>query len=509
MLLEANNIHKDFGEVTVLREIDLTLKEGEVLGLIGENGAGKSTLMNIVSGLLLPTKGELYLDGQPFRPQSPREAQAAGIAFIHQELNLFPNLSVAENLLLHNFPQKNWFGLRFLDQKKVAMRAKQLLDQVGLDVSPNTPLERLGPAQRQLVEIAKALSSQPRIIIFDEPTTSLTRHEVQSLFRLIRQLQSEGMAMIYISHNLEDVMHLADTIVVLRDGERVAQYDRPSGYQLSEMVSRMVDRDMDQFFPDRASPTTETEVLLRVAHLRAGQRVQDVSFAIRKEEVLGFYGLVGAGRSETVRLIYGLDTLESGTIHWKGQAVSRLTPRGWIRQKVGFLTEDRREEGLLLAQSIEKNIRLAGLPAFANGFFRTLNFPAARSAAARQAEATRVKYSSLTGQPVATLSGGNQQKVVLAKWLMTQPELLILDEPTKGIDIGAKHEIYTLINQLVTQGAGVLLISSEIEELMGLCDRILVMSQGRITAEFSRDTFHRPAILEAALHANAPENQRP
>ena len=509
MLLECNDIHKSFGEVAVLRGISFALAKGQVLGLVGENGAGKSTLMNILSGLIPPTQGTLTLDGQPFQPLLPRAAQEAGIAFIHQELNLFPNLSVAENLLLQRLPQKswfgqNWFGLRLLDRKEAATQARQLLDQVGLAIAPDTPLERLGPAQQQLVEVAKALGSQPRIIIFDEPTTSLTRHEVQNLFRLIQHLQSEGMAMIYISHNLEDVMHLADTIAVLRDGELVAHYPQRSAFKRSAIVSQMVGRDVHQLFPERP-PRAPKEPLLRVAHLQAGQRVQDVSFVVRKEEVLGFYGLVGAGRSETIRMIYGLDDYSTGDVFWKSQPINRPTPRHWIAQGVGFLTEDRREEGLLLAQSIEKNVRLASLPKFASGLLRTLNFSAARTAATQQAQATRIKHHSLTQQPVATLSGGNQQKVVLSKWLMTQPELLILDEPTKGIDIGAKHEIYLLIHQLVAEGAGVLLISSEIEELMGMCDRILVMSQGQITAEYARDAFDRSAILEAALHGSMIE----
>ena len=501
MLLKCHDIHKSFGEVTVLKDISLALAKGQILGLVGENGAGKSTLMNILSGLIPPTQGTLTLDGQPFRPASPRAAQEAGIAFIHQELNLFPNLSVAENLLLQHLPQKKWLGLRFLNRKKAATQARQLLDQVGLDVAPDTPVERLGPAQQQLVEVAKALGSQPRIIIFDEPTTSLTRHEVQNLFRLIQRLQSEGMAMIYISHNLEDVMHLADTIAVLRDGALVEQYPQRSAYQRSAIVSKMVGRSVDQLFPER-SPRVPQEPLLRVEHLRAGQRVRDVSFVVKKGEVLGFYGLVGAGRSETIRMIYGLDDYESGDIYWKDQPLSSATPRRWIEEGVGFLTEDRREEGLLLAQSIEKNVRLASLPKFVGGLFHTLNFSAARTAAAQQAQATRIKHHNLTHQPVTTLSGGNQQKVVLSKWLMTQPELLILDEPTKGIDIGAKHEIYVLIHRLVDEGAGVLLISSEIEELMGMCDRILVMSQGQITAEYARDAFDRSAILEAALHGS-------
>ncbi len=499
MLLTATNIHKRFGEATVLRGVEFSLEAGQILGLIGENGAGKSTLMNIISGLLPPSQGELRLDDQPFLPSSPREAQAAGIAFIHQELNLFPNLSVAENLLLSHLPQTNWLGLRVLNRRQATAQAQQLLAQVGLDVSPNQPLEQLSPAQQQLVEVAKALGSEPRVIIFDEPTTALTQHEREHLFALMRRMRGKGMAMIYISHNLEEVMDLSDDIMVLRDGERVAHYRRSAGYELASLVNHMVGRTVDQFFPARTAPPSD-EVLLEVSGLRAGERVRDVSFIVRRREVLGFYGLVGAGRTEMARLLYGLDPAEGGQIRWKGQTVRGPTPRYWIEQQVGFLTEDRREEGLLMPQNIDSNVRLAGLPRFARRMLGSISFSRLRAEAAQQADATRVKHHSLTQQPVRTLSGGNQQKVVLAKWLMIQPALLILDEPTKGIDVGAKHEIYTLINQRVAEGMGVLFISSELEELMGLCDRIVVMSQGHITAEFNGREFDRSAMLGAALH---------
>ncbi len=498
MLLRFENIHKSFGEVEVLRGIDLELPAGSILGLIGENGAGKSTLMNLLGGLFPPSSGSIVLNNAAYTPTTPQDALDAGVAFIHQELNLFPNLTVTENLLLSSYPSRKLLGLRVLDRRRARELAFRYLEEVGLDVSPDLPVSRLTTAQRQLVEIAKALSADPRIIIFDEPTTSLTRHEVASLFVLIRELQAQGRAMIYISHNLEDVTALADRIAVLRDGRLVATESRDRGYTIPDLVSKMVGRSLDQFFPERQR-NVGTQSLLRVADLSAGKRVRGVSFAVREREILGFYGLVGAGRSEIARLIYGLDDAETGRVSWRGEQLHKLSPREWIGRGVGFLTESRREEGLLLERGIVDNIQLAHLSDYSRGPFGRLDFSAASTDARAQATATRVRYHN-ESQPVATLSGGNQQKVVLGKWLLTEPDLLILDEPTKGIDIGAKHEIYRLINDLVTSGSSILLISSEIEELIGMCDRILVISEGSIRAEFDHQHFDRDALLAAALH---------
>ncbi len=498
MLLELENITKKFGEAEVLKGINLQLQAGETLGLVGENGAGKSTMMNILGGIHAPTGGSLRLNGSAFSPQSPGDSLTAGIAFIHQELNLFPNLSIMENLFLARFPRKKVVGVPVIDRKAADRQARKLLRQVGLSSDPATLVEELAPAQKQLLEIAKALSASPRIIIFDEPTTSLTRHEAQKLFDLIAQLKADRIAMIYISHNLQEVVHLCDQILVLRDGKLIRQYDRTSGYHLGSIINDMVGRDMKQYFPEKGV-TPDKETLLEVKQLRAEGVVKEVSFAIKKKEILGIYGLVGAGRSEMARIVYGLDPFRTGEFYWKNKRIITPSPATWIREGVGFLTEDRREEGLLLEQTIEKNISLASLPRFTQYPIRWIARKDVHSAVSEKAAATKLTYRSLTEQRVSTLSGGNQQKVVLSKWLMTNPELLIMDEPTKGIDISAKHEIYKLIHQLVGQGSGVLLISSEIEELLGLCDRILVMKQGRISAEFPQAQFDRSALLEAAL----------
>ncbi|WP_299535976.1 sugar ABC transporter ATP-binding protein [Ulvibacterium sp.] len=501
MLLEFKDIHKSFGEVAVLKGIRLALETGSVLGLVGENGAGKSTLMNILGGIVPLSSGKMELSGKVYSPDSPNDAQTNGIAFIHQELNLFPNLSIAENLFIVNFPKKKVMGCHFLDRKTAREKTEKILSQVGLDVSPNMPVANLTAAQRQMVEIAKALSTNPKIVIFDEPTTSLTRHEAQKLFNLIRSLKNEGLAIVFISHNLDDVMQLTDHIAVLRDGELIA-HDETTSYTIPTLVNLMIGRDMGDFIP-RRDTVTSGETCLEVSGLKAGY-IGPLDFSIEKGEVLGFYGLVGAGRSEMIRMVYGLDPMEMGTLRWNGRKMHNLNPVKWIKQGVAFLTENRQDEGLMIDQTIAKNVQLAVLPRYTKSLNR-VDYKEVGKRSRAQADAVNTKYQNFTTQVVSTLSGGNQQKVVLAKWLLTKPELLILDEPTKGIDIGAKHEIYTLINALVKSGSSTVLISSEIEELLGLCDRIIVMSEGRISREFKKEEFERSAILEAALHHTEEE----
>ena len=491
-MLKLHYIGKSFGPVKVLKEISFALEKGETLGLVGENGAGKSTLMNILGGVFEPTEGEIEFNGQPYHPLEVMDSLQQGIAFIHQELNLFPNLTIKENLFINEFPLRRGF----IDHHDLHKKTKKLLEEVGLAQSPSTLVAELTNGQQQLVEIAKALKGRPRLIIFDEPTTALSQEETGRLLSLISELKQREISMIFISHNLDQVKAIADRIAVLRDGRLIA-FREASQYSKKQMIRDMVGRDLEQFFPQRkTSPGNGNKLVVEKMNV---DRVNQVSFKIKEREVVGLYGLVGAGRSEFARGLYGLEKVYEGHAEWKGHPYHKFKPRSWIKKGVVYLTEDRREEGILSFKSIMENVQLAALPWFAKRISGWLDFGPVRSQVKDKVNSTRVRYQNLDEQPVSELSGGNQQKVLLARWLMTNPELLILDEPTKGIDIGAREEIYHLINQLVEQGSCVLLISSEIEELLGMCDRILVMNQGAISAEFKKEDFDQSAILKHAL----------
>jgi ABC-type sugar transport system ATPase subunit len=495
-MLKLLHIGKSFGPVEVLKNITLEVEAGETLGLVGENGAGKSTLMNILGGIFEPTTGEMEFNGKPFQPAEVSESQLSGIAFIHQELNLFPNLSIKENLFINNFPKKAGLFKMFIDQQGLSHRSSKLLNEVGLSISPATLMGDLTNGQQQLVEIAKALNGQPKLIIFDEPTTALSQQETNRLLQLIDQLKEKRISMIFISHNLDEVKAVADNIAVIRDGKLIS-VQPAEVYSKKEIIRDMVGRDLDQFFPVR-EVVPGNSVKFKVQDLNVDQ-TNELSFVIREKEVLGLYGLVGAGRSEMARALYGLEKIYGGQVDWNGLQVEKFSPQNWIRQGVVYLTEDRREEGILSFKSVRENVQLAALPQFVRNIGGWLDYRLIKQQVGLKVKATRVKYQDLESQEVSKLSGGNQQKVLLARWLMTNPGLLILDEPTKGIDIGAREEIYQLVNQLVEQGSCVLLISSEIEELLGMCDRILVMNQGALTAEFNKPDFDQSAILKHAL----------
>ena len=506
--LEFRGIEKAFFGVKVLKGVSFTVTAGGMVGLVGENGAGKSTLMNILGGDLQPDAGTITLEDSGYAPQNPQDATRRGIAFIHQELNLFPNLNIAENIFLTRFPRAS--ATPFIQRGEMNRRAAELLREVGLKIPPDRLVEMLSAGERQLVEIAKALSIDARLILFDEPTTSLSERETERLFALIGRLRARGITMIYISHTLADVFRLCDDIVVLRDGEVVGA-GATKTFTTEKLVSLMVGRTVSQLFPERrasaqrvgdgeAQAGLETGApVLEVSGVSQPGVLTDISFTLRRGEVLGLSGLMGAGRSELARILFGLDPRAAGEVRLNGERLPRLSPRELIERGVAFLTENRRSEGLCLDASVADNFTLVTLPQHGRTPLRWLAGASLRTAVERIRAVVKLDAKTSDRQSVRTLSGGNQQKVVLGKWLLRQPRVLMLDEPTRGIDVGARFEIYQLIHQLADQGAGVLVISSDMEELMGLCDRILVMCGGTLVDDLPRAQFDRERILRAAL----------
>jgi ribose transport system ATP-binding protein len=497
IVLDMQGISKEFFGVYALRDVSLRIQRGRILGLIGQNGAGKSTLMNIVGGVVRPNQGTMLLDGQPYAPDSPAFANHAGIAFIHQELNLFTNLSVAENIFIGDFPRR----LGMIDSGTLHRRTRDLLAQVDLKLSPETLIERLSPGERQLVEIARALHMDASIMIFDEPTTSLTTREIEKLFAMMNHLREAGKTIIYISHILADMMVMADDIAVLRDGELVGAGPKAE-FDVNRMISLMVGRSIEQLYPPRTAASSK-QPLLETRRLSVSGIVKDIELTLYKGEVLGLFGLMGSGRTELARILFGMDAFESGELIVQDTAVPSTSPRASIRHRVAFVTENRREEGLLMSLAISENIALVSLPQFATTPLQLVNDSRLLTAANQMATALQMKSGLIDRLTAKSLSGGNQQKVVIAKWLMSNPQVFIMDEPTRGIDVSAKHEIYVIINELAAQGGGVLFISSELEELMAMCDRILVMSQGEIVGEFGRTEFDKERILRAAFREEA------
>jgi ribose transport system ATP-binding protein len=494
-LLEFAGVEKSFFGVNVLKGISFKVPRGSIVGLVGENGAGKSTLMNILGGNLPPDKGTLRYNGAKFAPANPFEAAIHGIAFIHQELNLFLNLTVAENLFLTRLPRHS--KTPFVDRSLIKSESEKLLREVGLEISPDRLVETLSAGERQLVEIAKALGSFPRLIIFDEPTTSLSLRESERLFALISILRSRGITMIYISHSLGDVLRLCDEIVVLRDGEVTGLGPAP-GFNSDKLVSLMIGRKIEQLFPNRKAPLSP-KTLLEVRNLSQPGMAHDISFTLRQGEVLGLGGLMGSGRTELVRILFGLDPHKEGTVLLEGKPLRGLSPSALIARGMAFLTENRQIEGLCLDASLAENLTLSTLVEHSRTPIGWLSFNSLLAAVQRIRNVVKIDPKTSNTQPVRTLSGGNQQKVVLGKWLLRNPRLLILDEPTRGIDVGAKSAIYELIQELASAGTGIIVIASEMEELLGLCDRVLIMRNGSIVDELERPDFDRARILRAAL----------
>ena len=489
-LLQARGISKSFPGVRALHSVDLHIDRGEVLALIGENGAGKSTLMKILAGIQLPDEGEISVEGMPVRIDSPRRATKLGIALIHQELNLCDNLSVAANIFLGR--EANRRG--FMDLPAIERGAREALAQIGLNVDPSIPLSTLSIAQQQMVEIAKALSTQARIIVMDEPTSSLTNEEATALFSVIGKLRQRGVSIIYISHRLGEVSELADRVCVLRDGENAGQLQR-NEIDRERMVSLMVGHDVHQFYA--RAVRLPGDIALSVERLIVPAWPQHaLSFSIRYGEIVGIAGLVGAGRTELLQVLFGIEPALGGTMSVGGKPLAPRTPQDAIRAGLGLLPEDRKLQGLITEMSIRHNIGLPGLRMHAR---RKAFIDQTREATDGE---QAVKQLSIRtphiDQKTRHLSGGNQQKVVLGKWLTLSPKVLLLDEPTRGVDVGSKEEIYRLMEQLTGEGVAILFASSEMEEILGMADRALVMHEGRITGQLQRDQLSEESIMHLA-----------
>ena len=487
--LRMEGIDKRFPGVHALDDVSFEVGAGSVHALVGENGAGKSTLMKLLSGSLQKDEGRIEIDGEEVEFRTPGNAQEKGVSMIYQELTVIPYRSVAANILLGREP-RTFAGL-FIDYPELHRQAAELLERIDVAVDPTEAVGRLSIAQQQMVEVAKALSLDAKIIIMDEPTSSLTERETATLFRLIRELKRQGITVIYISHRLEEVFEIADWVTVLRDGKSVHS-SAVSEVDSDEVVRLMVGRELTDFFPKHEAELGDT--ILEVEGLSGG-RFEDVSFSLRSGEILGFSGLVGAGRTETARALLGIDSARAGTVRFKGEEVELGSVRQMMRRGFAYVPEDRKEEGLFLRMNVRDNLAISVLERlFTAGL---LQMKKVVDLAQGYVQRLRIQTPSLQ-QLVQNLSGGNQQKVIIARCLALDPKVLILDEPTRGIDVGAKAEIHTIIGELAARGVGIIMISSELPEVVGVSDRVIVMRQGRVAGEFGRGEATQDAIMQKA-----------
>lgn len=487
-ILSLRNIHKSYGPIEVLHGIDLDIHAGEVVALLGENGAGKSTVSNIISGTVLPTSGEMTWQGAAYAPANPREALDSGVGMIHQELMLLPHLSIAENIFVGRYPMK---GGR-VDRREMESRAHHGLERLGLDISPRRLVQGLSTANQQLIEIAKALTLNARLLILDEPTAALGGEETKLLFKQIERLKAEGVGIIYISHRLEEIKQIADRIVVMRDGSKVQEFDT-ADLPVRTIVEAMVGRSMEQMFPPLAEPTEDT--LLEVKGLASPARhFRDVSFSVRKGEIFGIAGLVGAGRTELVRAIAGADPISEGTVTLNGKDITPSSPGDAIRNGIILVPEDRKLQGVVLDHAIRENIAYSNFESVGKAGW--ISGRRVRSFADENIAKFGVKGQGR--QKASEMSGGNQQKVVIAKWLARNPRVVLLDEPTRGIDVGARSSIYEIIHGLASEGVAVIVVSSDLEEVLGVSNRILVMAAGRQTGILDHSEANDVSVMELA-----------
>lgn len=492
ILLQARGISKSYSGVTVLEDVELTVQKGEVHALLGENGAGKSTLMKILTGIVKQDKGSITYRGKPLVIHHPKEIQTYGIGIVYQEFNLLPDLTVAENIFIGREPKSRFPGL--IHDKKLNLQAKEILDRLHCGIDPAQKVSSLSVAQQQMVEIAKALSYQCELLIMDEPTAALTEHEIEVLFSIIRQLKQEGVAIIYISHRMSDLDAIVDMVSVLRDGHFIARHKFEPSLK-DQLIKEMVGRDLVQKYPPRPG-YEKGACTLKVHDLCTHKCLKHISFEAYQGEILGIAGLMGAGRTELARALFGADPIETGEIQLFGKKQVIRSPSQAVRMGFGYVTENRKENGLMLEQSLKENILLSSYSRFSRlGMIRD-------QLADKEAD-TFIKMLNIRTagrhQKAGRLSGGNQQKAVVARWLCRTSRILILDEPTRGIDVGAKYEIYQLMHRLVEEGTTIIMISSELPEILGMSDRILVMEGGRITAELGAEEADQNTILKYAM----------
>lgn len=490
-VLEARNIRKQFPGVKALNGVNFQLKKGEIHALMGENGAGKSTFIKIITGVHKADEGEIFIKGKKVEINNPNDAKKLGIAVVHQQLACYPHLSITENIFIGQ-ELVHPFGKRLL-WRDMHKKTKELLNELGVDYDPFTPMGALSIAQQEIVEIAKAISTNAEIIIMDEPTAALTKKESEELYRIIEQLKAKGTSIIFVSHRMEDVYRLADRITVFRDGQYIGTWDSDK-ISTQELIVAMVGREVNQLFPKKQVQIGEE--ILRIEGLTKTGYFRDVSFNLRKGEILALTGLVGAGRSEVCQAIAGILKPDKGKIFIEGKVVKISNPSDALRLGIGYLPEDRQEQGLIVEWEIFKNISLPVLQKFANRLW--LNVNREITTANDLASKVNVKARSVFDK-VSSLSGGNQQKVVVAKLLNINPKIIIMDEPTKGIDVGAKAAIHELMSELAGEGYGIIMISSEMPEVLGMADRVVVMCEGRVTAVFDRKEATQEKILEAAM----------
>ncbi len=497
VIVSMEGIDKSFPGVHALNQCQFELRAGEVHALVGENGAGKSTLMKVLAGVYTKDAGRIFYKGKEVDVPNPRTAQHLGISIIHQELNLMPHLTVAQNIFIGREPRQN---LKFvLDEKEVNERTKQLLAMLHLKLDPRTKVSELTVAKQQMVEIAKALSFNADVLIMDEPTAALTDTEIDDLFRIIRQLRDKGVGVVHISHRLEELKQISDRITVMRDG-RYIDTVRTQDVAIDRIISMMVGRTIFEATPE-VPENPSPEIALEVRNLNRGHVLKNVSFDLKRGEILGFAGLVGAGRTEAARAIFGADPVDSGEVYVQGQKVHIKSPSDAVQHGIGYLSEDRKRYGLTLGMDVETNVVLAAFKKFL-GFLGWVNSVRTRMTAEHYVSALSIKTPSLQ-QKAKNLSGGNQQKIVIGKWLTADTNILIFDEPTRGIDVGAKSEIYRLLNELAHQGKSIIMISSELPEIMRMSHRIVVMCEGRVTGELSSAEATQEKIMTYATQRGA------